>query len=277
MFVSCQALAGANHRKQFRRTTTASTVFSPSIFACVATTYASSSSSSSSTTALFGAAASTSTSGNNNVSKIEKARQLVVEGENAFKECQIDLSVQKFDDAIALFPDGSLTPFLWQRGISLYYADRLDDASRQFRTDVKVNPNDAEEIVWDVASRLRLQQGHSSGKESFPVPDQMSLPAGGRNERRQVMKTVYKLFRGEIPERDLALMVGTRQGPTSASDEFYALFYLGLYCEGRGETSKAENYMRQSLKTQYARSGRRDYMVSVAKVSYASEHIIKMR
>jgi hypothetical protein len=53
------------------------------------------------------------------------------------------------------------------------------------------------------------------------------------------------------------------------SDEFYALFYLGLYCEAHGENTKASLYMRQAVHTEYAnsstdRSG--DYMTAVARV-----------
>ena len=37
---------------------------------------------------------------------------------------------------------------MWQRGLSLYYAERLQEGSAQFRRDVAVNPNDTEEAVW---------------------------------------------------------------------------------------------------------------------------------
>lgn len=42
----------------------------------------------------------------------------------------------------------SQTPYLWQRGLSLYYADRFQDGADQFRRDVAVNPNDTEEAIW---------------------------------------------------------------------------------------------------------------------------------
>jgi hypothetical protein len=54
-------------------------------------------------------------------------------------------------------------------------------------------------------------------------------------------------------------------GRIRSADEFYALFYLGLYCEARGEPTKADAYMRHASHTQYAQlSG--DYMASCAKV-----------
>lgn len=59
-------------------------------------------------------------------------------------------------------------------------------------------------------------------------------------------------------------------------DEFYALFYLALFAEARGEWIKAEGYLRQAIQTKYAIDseemattgrGRSDYMVTTAKVS----------
>ena len=53
----------------------------------------------------------------------------------------------------------------------------------------------------------------------------------------------------------------------SLADEFYALFYLGLFCEARGETTKAASYMIQATSTRYANgAGRGDYMTAVARV-----------
>lgn len=51
------------------------------------------------------------------------------------------------------------------------------------------------------------------------------------------------------------------------TEEFYSLFYLGLFNEARGETSKAESYMKAAVKSTYAKAvGSRDYMVDCAKV-----------
>jgi tetratricopeptide (TPR) repeat protein len=187
-----------------------------------------------------------------------EARQLVSDGMEMFRKGEVSKSIDLFDRADALQPDGSLHPFLWQRGLSLYYADRFAEASDQFRSDVKVNPNDVEEIVWDIAAQLRQRP------DEFPPSTMMSLPAGNR-DRRRIMPTVYRLFRGEGTEHQLA-MAGHGNG-ASVADEFYALFYLGLFCEVRKETVKASEYMRQATRTEYATGiGRGDYMTSCARV-----------
>ena len=121
------------------------------------------------------------TSGSSNRNE---ARYLVSQGMESFRRGKFIESVDFFDQADSLLPDGSLHPYLWQRGISLYYANRFQDASDQFRSDVKVNPNDVEEIVWDIAAQLRLRPS------DFPVSTQMTLPPGAR-ERNEVMVRTF--------------------------------------------------------------------------------------
>ena len=188
----------------------------------------------------------------------ESPRQLVSEGMKAFREGKVQESIVLFDRADqAAVPSGSLRPFLWQRGISYYYTDDFEKGSRQFRYDVQVNPLDVEEIVWDIACLARLHP------DTWPPASIMSLPTG-KQDRRRIMSTVYSLFRGEASERDLAL---AGHSGSNVSDEFYSLFYLGLYCESRGEAFKAENYMKAAVATKYATSiGAGDYMTSCARV-----------
>ena len=112
------------------------------------------------------------------------ARRLVSEGMEAFRAGNIKQSIELFDQAEAT-QGPSLTPFLWQRGISYYYDDDFESASRQFRTDVRVNPSDVEEIVWDIASQLRLQGPDNA---AFPVPNQLALPPGTRDRRRIMVR-----------------------------------------------------------------------------------------
>lgn len=53
-----------------------------------------------------------------------------------FREGKVDESIQLFDRALELEP--SLLPFLWQRGLSYYYAKRYEEGAKQFRDDVYV-------------------------------------------------------------------------------------------------------------------------------------------
>jgi hypothetical protein len=128
------------------------------------------------------------------------------------------------------------------------------------------------EIVWEIASQLRIKP------DAFPVPDALSLPPGKQDSRR-IMGSVYQLFKGLATEQDLALAgldysskSNNNPPPPRLSDEFYALFYLALFNEARGNNDKSLHYMRQALHTTYAQANnnsgdRGDYMVAVARVS----------
>ncbi|KAL3807499.1 hypothetical protein ACHAXA_003990 [Cyclostephanos tholiformis] len=140
----------------------------------------------------------------------------------------------------ASVPRGSLTPYLWQRGISYYYLDRFRDGHEQFRNDALVNANDVEEIVWDIACLTRMNDDiypppnprsmGGDGTETeriYPPEGMMALPPGMRDGRK-IMSTVYSLFRGDgATEWDLR-RAGRDGGGWNGSDEFYSLFYLGL-------------------------------------------------
>ncbi|KAL7561858.1 hypothetical protein ACA910_009693 [Epithemia clementina (nom. ined.)] len=199
---------------------------------------------------------------------ISQARRLVAEGMSAFRQGQVSRSIELFDQAEDEEP--RYVPYLWQRGLSYYYVNDFAKARRQFRLDVQVNPLDVEEIVWDIASALRIDP------TTFPVPNALSLPPN-QADRRPIMAIVYKLFRGQATEAELALFGAQKRQTTSfttappapqqLADEFYSLFYLALFAEVRQEPTKAEHYMKQSIKAQYVQSiGQADYMAAVAKV-----------
>ena len=51
-----------------------------------------------------------------------------------FKLGKIAESIQDFDHAEKL--DIQITPYLWQRGLSYYYAERFTEGVKQFETDI---------------------------------------------------------------------------------------------------------------------------------------------
>eukprot|EP00594_Rhizosolenia_setigera_P017979 CAMPEP_0178963144 /NCGR_PEP_ID=MMETSP0789-20121207/14833_1 /TAXON_ID=3005 /ORGANISM="Rhizosolenia setigera, Strain CCMP 1694" /LENGTH=218 /DNA_ID=CAMNT_0020647525 /DNA_START=373 /DNA_END=1033 /DNA_ORIENTATION=+ len=199
-------------------------------------------------------------------------RDLVSTGMNKFKEGDLEGSISYFDAAER--KNNQFSPYLWQRGISYYYLDEFEKGSKQFKLDVSVNPLDVEEIVWDIACLSRklnssAQPSSSSNVEFVEKSDMMSLPKGLK-DRRKIMGTVYALFRGEngITEEDLAMMGSKGNGNSSSdSDEFYSLFYLGLYNEAvMNDAAKAQYYMKAAANSKYATGfGSRDYMSIVQK------------
>jgi tetratricopeptide (TPR) repeat protein len=65
-------------------------------------------------------------------------------GMQLFSKGDVRGSVVEFDKALELDPQQK--PYLWQRGLSLYYLRRFEEGAKQFRDDVAVNPNDTEEV-----------------------------------------------------------------------------------------------------------------------------------
>jgi hypothetical protein len=120
------------------------------------------------------------------------AGNLVREGMEAFRRGDVAKSIELFDEAETVGGPG-YTPYLWQRGISYYYVDRFAEASSQFQTDTKVNPRDTEEIVWDIASRLRADQN-----QAFPLVTQMALPKGTSDPRRIMVRSYCERSRSKI-------------------------------------------------------------------------------
>lgn len=175
----------------------------------------------------------------------------VREGMSAFSSGDVEQSIQIFDSVIASQP--SSKPYLWQRGLSLYYADRFADGAEQFATDVSVNPNDTEESIWNFMCVSRL--------DGFEAARAKMLKVG--QDRRPVMRASMALFRGETDEA--ALQALANGASRSASDVFYSNLYLGLYREAQGDADGARRFISTAAKSQYGqKSG--DYMADLAKV-----------
>lgn len=167
----------------------------------------------------------------------------------------MDEAIKLYDSAIATNP--ASRPYLWQRGLALYYADRFDDGAEQFAADVAVNPNDTEEQVWHLLCLAQVKGGLEAARSS-------RLTVG--TDRRPVMRAVQKLFisGNAADEQELANIV--RTGDTGS--RFYAALYLSLYYESLGDAVQARLRMAEAVGSEYARgSGRSDPMVELANVA----------
>jgi tetratricopeptide (TPR) repeat protein len=124
------------------------------------------------------------------------ARQYIKEGMESFRNGDVSKSIEYFNAAEQ--NDRSITPYLWQRGLSYYYNQQYEKASQQFRVDVSVNPYDVEEIVWDIASQIqyiRRQRQDQIVEEIVPTLNQLSLPPGSKDRR----KIMVRLFQSSKP------------------------------------------------------------------------------
>jgi hypothetical protein len=64
-------------------------------------------------------------------SELESPRTLIRKGMQSFRDGDVSASLDYFDRADNAVDDGSLKPYLWQRGISYYYLDQFRKGSDQ--------------------------------------------------------------------------------------------------------------------------------------------------
>src|SRR5919198_64330 len=96
-------------------------------------------------------------------------------GMTYFKLGDIAHAIADFDRAEHLNP--ALAPYLWQRGLAYYYAERFADGAKQFEVDLTVNKHDVEETVWRYLCQAQLQGTQVARASLLPV----------RNDDRPVM------------------------------------------------------------------------------------------
>ena len=144
-----------------------------------------------------------------------------------FKLRRITESIQDFDHAEKL--DFQITPYLWQRGLSYYYAERFAEGAKQFEIDLTVNAQDVEETVWRYLCIARLSGVTEARNSLLPV----------KNDPRKIMKSIYDLFAGNCTTDDV-LNVGKLTG---LKGKFYSHLYLGLYYEAENDLELAQEYI----------------------------------
>jgi lipoprotein NlpI len=167
-------------------------------------------------------------------------------GMTYFKLGHIAEAIADFDRAEHLNP--ALTPYLWQRGLAYYYAERFADGANQFEVDLTVNKHDVEETVWRYLCQAQLQGAQAARVSLLPV----------RNDARPVMAWVYKLFAGECD----AEMVLAQYRDAGRREQFYSHLYVGLYYEVERDEPHARQYITQAAAMQIVD----DYMGWVAMV-----------
>jgi tetratricopeptide (TPR) repeat protein len=144
-----------------------------------------------------------------------------------FKLANIEASIQDFDQAEKLDPN--ITPYLWQRGLSYYYAERFTEGAKQFERDLTVNAQDVEETVWRYLCIARL-----SG-----VIEARNTLLSVKNDPRKIMEAIYNLFADHCTTDDV-LNVGKLAG---LKGKFYSHLYLGLYYEAENNLQLAQEYI----------------------------------
>ena len=164
-----------------------------------------------------------------------------------FEQGRLEEAAGGFDTVAELLPEQA--PYLWQRGIALYYVARYGDCRTQFESHRTVNPNDVENAVWHYLCVARQESPEAARAALLPVGPDSRVP----------MREIYELFRGDLEPDAILPAAGDRP-----SAQFYAHLYLGLYHEAQGQADEALEHIRTAADGRYSRAG--GYMHMVAAV-----------
>lgn len=176
-----------------------------------------------------------------------------IDPDAALRSGEIDAAVVGFDRVVKTWPDRM--PYLWQRGIALYFAGRFDDAAEQFRQHRVVNPNDVENAAWHFLCVAKSR--------SPEVAQEKLLPALG--DRREPMGEIMNMLatgNKSVVQKRMDEVAQTSPGSRAAEDaKFYGDFYLGLYADANGDMADAKRHMKSA-----AADAPSHYMGDVARV-----------
>ena len=160
-------------------------------------------------------------------------------------------SAAQFDSLARAVPDRA--PYLWQRGIALYYAGRYADCRRQFESHRTVNPADVENAAWHFLCVARAESPARAKAALLPVGTDARVP----------MREVYQMFRGTLTPEQVLSAAGT-----DPEAQFYAHLYLGLYFDATGLKDRAREHITLAAADRFQASG--GYMHMVARVHLRS-------
>jgi lipoprotein NlpI len=144
-------------------------------------------------------------------------------------------------------------PYLWQRGIALYYAGRYNDCRLQFESHRAVNPDDVENAAWHFLCVARAESPAKAKAALLPVGPDARVP----------MREVYQMFRGTLTPEQVLSAAGSQPDA-----RFYGHLYLGLYFEALGMTDRALEHITIAASDRFAPYG--GYMHMVARVHLRS-------
>ena len=163
-----------------------------------------------------------------------------------FSKGRITESVAAFDDLARVAP--AEAPYLWQRGIALYYAGRYADCRKQFESHRTVNADDVENAAWHFLCVARAESPRAARSALLPVGPDSRVP----------MREIYELFKGTANADAVLKAAGTRP-----QARFYAHLYIGLYSESMGDATRAREQIELAAQPQFADAGGYMHMVAV--------------
>ena len=144
-------------------------------------------------------------------------------------------AVEWYDKCLKEVPDQ--LPYMWQRGIALYFAGDHDKGVAQFEKHRRVNPNDVENAAWHFLCVAKAKSMDEAKRVVLPAPNDPRIP----------MKEVLNMLSTGDTASVQTRMDATEPGSAQRVEaDFYGNFYLGLYADAQGKTANALKLMELS-------------------------------
>jgi lipoprotein NlpI len=176
----------------------------------------------------------------------QNAPELLERAMAEFRAGRLADAVASFDRLATLEP--RYGPYLWQRGIALYYAGRYQECRVQFEAHRMVNPDDVENAAWHFLCAARAESPAAARVRILPVG----------HDRRTPMREIYQMLLGKMTEAQVMAAAGR-----SAEAQFFANLYTGLYLEVTG-SPLGRARIEAAADARFATAG--GYMHDVARV-----------
>jgi lipoprotein NlpI len=173
--------------------------------------------------------------------------QIMEQAADDFRAGRFAVAVRGFDRAALLAP--AEAPFMWQRGIAQYYAGQFSECAKMFASHRTVNPDDVENAAWHFLCVAKSQSPEAARRLLLPVGSDSRVP----------MRQIYQLFQGRMTTAEVLNAAGN-----SASAQFFAHLYCGLYLDASGDRDAARAHIEIAAQPRYAAAG--GYMHDVARV-----------
>ena len=167
------------------------------------------------------------------IAKYPKSSQLYMYRANArFSAGDIDGAIKDYDQIVAL--DKESGPYLWQRGLALYYAGRYKDGREQFESHQKVNSDDVENAAWHFLCVAKQKDLETARKNLISIDGDSRVP----------MPEVFQLFAGKVKDHKVIEAFKKADTKTGA---YYGYLYLGLFHEAKGDATKSLEYIQKAI------------------------------
>lgn len=187
-------------------------------------------------------------------------RLLLARGSAYFHRGRFRESLADFDRVATLDPQAA--PQLWQRGITLYFLKRFDEAAMQFEKHHPVNNTDRENGIWHYMCVAETRGTDAARRSLFVYQD----------DNRAPFPDLYGMFQGELTGEQVLEKI---RSAVLSDDErekrlFYAHLYVGYYGLAHKDKKRAITHLREAVANRWGKKSGSGpgYMWHVARVQY---------